>query len=91
LKAIEKSFQFFGKDGLALHKIYLTNNSNESEFDALTEKYKSAEQSSEVVTEPIVAKAVEKADSEIDVAGFQQAWKDLGYTRFLYADQKIRG
>jgi len=79
-----KSFQFFGKDGLALHKIYLTNNSNDSEFDALTEKYKSAEQSSEVVTEPIVAKAVEKADSEIDVAGFQQAWKDLKDTHDFF-------
>lgn len=79
-----KSFQFFGKDGLALHKIYLTKESNEAEFEVLTEKYKSAEQSSEVVTEPIVAKAVEKADSEIDVAGFQQAWKDLKDTHDFF-------
>lgn len=79
-----KSFQFFGKDGLALHKIYLTKDSNEAEFEVLTEKYKSAEQSSEVVTELIVAKAVEKADSEIDVAGFQQAWKNLKDTHDFF-------
>ena len=79
-----KSFQFFGKDGLALHKIYLTNKSNEAEFDALTEKYKASEQSSEIVTEPIAPKPVEKPDSEIDVAGFQQAWKDLKDTHDFF-------
>lgn len=79
-----KSFQFFGKDGLALHKIYLTNKSNEAEFDALTEKYKASEQSSEIATETIAPKPAEKPDSEIDVAGFQQAWKDLKDTHDFF-------
>ncbi|MNK72755.1 Hemin transport protein HemS [compost metagenome] len=79
-----KSVQFFGKDGLALHKIYLTNTSNEAEFDALTEKYKAEDQSPNVVTEAVPAKPAEKADSEIDVAGFQQAWKDLKDTHDFF-------
>lgn len=79
-----KSFQFFGKDGLALHKIYLTNKSNETEFDALTEKYKAEDQSPNVVTEAVPAKPAEKPDSEIDVAGFQQAWKDLKDTHDFF-------
>lgn len=79
-----KSLQFFGKDGLALHKIYLTNKSNEAEFDALTEKYKADEQSAEVITEAVPGKPAEKADSEIDVAGFQQAWKDLKDTHDFF-------
>jgi len=79
-----KSLQFFGKDGLALHKIYLTKASNEAEFDALTEKYKADEQSPNVVTEAVPAKPAEKADSEIDVAGFQQAWKDLKDTHDFF-------
>jgi putative hemin transport protein len=33
-----KSIQFFGKDGLALHKIYLTKDSNEAAFEALVSK-----------------------------------------------------
>src|SRR5690606_5980280 len=36
-----KSLQFFGKDGLAIHKIYLTKDSNEAEFDTLVSKFKS--------------------------------------------------
>ena len=86
-----KSFQFFGKDGLALHKIYLTNKSNEAEFDALTEKYKADEQSAEIVTEPIAPKPAEKVDSEIDVAGFQQAWKDLKDTHDFFMMTKKFG
>ena len=79
-----KSLQFFGKDGLALHKIYLTKDSNEAEFDVLTEKYKAENQSAEIVTEPVPAKATEKADSEIDVAGFQQAWRGLKDTHDFF-------
>jgi len=79
-----KSLQFFGKDGLALHKIYLTKDSSEAEFDVLTEKYKAENQSAEIVTETVPAKAKEKADSEIDVAGFQQAWKDLKDTHDFF-------
>lgn len=79
-----KSLQFFGKDGLALHKIYLTNKSNEAEFDALTEKYAADEQSPNVITEAVAGKPDEKADSEIDVAGFQQAWKDLKDTHDFF-------
>lgn len=86
-----KSFQFFGKDGLALHKIYLTNKSNEAEFDALTEKYKADEQSAEFVTEAIAPKPAEKPDSEIDVAGFQQAWKDLKDTHDFFMMTKKFG
>lgn len=80
-----KSFQFFGKDGLALHKIYLTNKSNEAEFDALTEQYKADEQSPEIITEPIAEKPAEKPDTEIDISGFQQAWKDLKDTHDFFS------
>ena len=86
-----KSFQFFGKDGLALHKIYLINKSNEAEFEALTEKYKADEQSPNVVTENLPAKPAEKADSEIDVTGFQQAWKDLKDTHDFFMMTKKFG
>ncbi len=79
-----KSFQFFGKDGLALHKIYLTKDSNEEEFDQLTQKYKSENQSSEITTEAIVSKNIEKPDSEIDIDGFRKAWIELKDTHDFF-------
>lgn len=80
----KKSLQFFGKDGLAIHKIYLTKDSNEAAFDALVEKFKSEDQSTGIETEAIAPKAEEKPDSEIDVEGFQTAWRELKDTHDFF-------
>lgn len=80
----KKSLQFFGKDGLAIHKIYLTKDSNEAAFDALVEKFKAEDQSTGIETEAIAPKAEEKPDSEIDVDGFQTAWRELKDTHNFF-------
>lgn len=80
----KKSIQFFGKDGMAIHKIYLTKDSNEAAFDTLVEKFKAEEQNPGMQTEAIAPKAEEKPDSEIDVEGFQTAWKELKDTHDFF-------
>lgn len=86
-----KSLQFFGKDGLAIHKIYLTSDSNEKAFDTLVEKYKSDNQkSTETVIEvPLVID--EKPDAEIDIAGFKAAWETLKDTHDFFGMLKKFG
>ncbi len=79
-----KSMQFFGKDGLALHKIYLTKDSNEAAFDALVEKFRADEQETSFESETVAPKAEEKPDAEIDVEGFQNAWKSLKDTHDFF-------
>lgn len=79
-----KSLQFFGKDGLALHKIYLTKDSNEAAFDALAEKFRADEQDPSFEPEAVTLKAEEKPDAEIDVEGFQNAWKALKDTHDFF-------
>ncbi|MCJ8153820.1 hemin-degrading factor [Chryseobacterium sp. SSA4.19] len=79
-----KSLQFFGKDGLALHKIYLTKDSHEAAFDTMVEKFKADDQNQACELETIAAKAPEKADSEIDVEGFQNAWTSLKDTHDFF-------
>ncbi|SHE93158.1 hemin-degrading factor [Chryseobacterium takakiae] len=80
----KKSLQFFGKDGLALHKIYLTKDSNEAAFDAIVEKFTADEQHSILECEAVAPKAEEKPDSEIDVEGFQKAWRELKDTHDFF-------
>ncbi|MBB4805081.1 putative hemin transport protein [Chryseobacterium defluvii] len=80
----KKSFQFFGKDGLALHKIYLTKDSNAAAFDTIAEKYKAEDQNQTFEFEAVAAKPEEKPDSEIDVEGFQKAWKELKDTHEFF-------
>lgn len=80
----KKSFQFFGKDGLALHKIYLTKDSNAEAFDVIVEKYKAEDQDQTFEFEAVAAKPVEKPDAEIDVEGFQKEWRELTDTHNFF-------
>ena len=79
-----KSLQFFGKDGLAIHKIYLTADSDAAAFDALVAKYKSDDQSTEESTVAVPLNIDEKPDSDIDVAAFQAAWSTLKDTHEFF-------
>ncbi|AZA54239.1 hemin-degrading factor [Chryseobacterium sp. G0201] len=80
----KKSLQFFGKDGLALHKIYLTKDSNAEAFDAIVEKFKAEDQNQVLEFEAVAPKAPEKADSEIDAEGFKKAWTELKDTHDFF-------
>ncbi|MDR6525987.1 putative hemin transport protein [Chryseobacterium rhizosphaerae] len=80
----KKSLQFFGKDGLALHKIYLTKDSNDSAFEAIVEKFKAEDQNQAFVFEAVAPKQAEKADAEIDVDGFKKAWTELKDTHDFF-------
>lgn len=80
----KKSLQFFGKDGLALHKIYLTKNSNEGAFEAIVEKFRAEDQNQAFTFEAIAPKQPEKSDAEIDVEGFKKAWTELKDTHDFF-------
>lgn len=83
-RGISKSLQFFGKDGEAIHKIFLTADSNENAFDALVTKYTDADQTPAETTEKYDNTVTETADEVIDVKGFQQAWLDLKDTHNFF-------
>ncbi|SHM08095.1 hemin-degrading factor [Chryseobacterium polytrichastri] len=80
----KKSLQFFGKDGLALHKIYLTKDSNEAAFDSIVEKFKAEDQNQTFEFEAVAPKAPEKADADIDAEGFKKAWTELKDTHDFF-------
>jgi putative hemin transport protein len=86
-----KSLQFFGKDGLAIHKIYLTPDSNEAAFDALVEKYQSENQEAIETTVEVAALPSEQPDTAIDVEGFQKAWIELKDTHEFFGMLKKFG
>lgn len=78
------SLQFFGKDGEAIHKIYLVPQSNEEAFHALVKKYTSDDQSTEETTEAYLHNLDERLDEEINVEGFRSAWKELKDTHDFF-------
>ncbi|NBL65061.1 hemin-degrading factor [Flavobacterium sp. NST-5] len=79
-----KSLQFFGKDGLAIHKIYLTKDSNDEAFEELIAKFISEDQTTNETTTEVPLNIDEKPDAEIDVAGFRNAWENLTDTHAFF-------
>ncbi|HEX7869055.1 MAG TPA: ChuX/HutX family heme-like substrate-binding protein [Chryseobacterium sp.] len=80
----KRSLQFFGKDGLALHKIYLTKDSNVDAFEPIVAQFKAENQAETFEFEAVAPKAPEKADSEIDAEGFKKAWTELKDTHDFF-------
>lgn len=79
-----KSLQFFGKDGLAIHKIFLLKESDEEAFDLIVSKYKSDNQSNEEKIEEVSISHFQKLDTDIDISGFQKAWINLQDTHDFF-------
>ncbi len=79
------SLQFFGKDGLALHKIYMESKSNIDAYHALVNEFKheSQEPVQEVIRKEFQMEN-ELSDDEIDVAGFRQVWETLKDTHDFF-------
>lgn len=78
------SFQFFDASGTAIHKVFLQDETYLEAYKELVEKYRSADQSPSIEVQPKPAKKAERADSEIDVEGFRQAWAELRDTHDFF-------
>jgi len=79
------SLQFFGKDGLAIHKIYLERDSNMEAYDKIVADFRHEDQSAkQQVVRQEYKPEEELADEEIDVIGFRQAWEDLKDTHEFF-------
>lgn len=78
------SIQFFGKDGVAVHKIYITPDSVFGEYESLIEKFKMDEQEKSIeVVSPEPAKP-EMPDEQIDVDSLRKGWLELQDTHDFY-------
>ncbi len=79
-----RSLQFFGQDGTAIHKIYLTENSDLAAYEKLVEKFRAADQTPGINIAPKPATAPELSDSEIDIVGFRSAWRKMQDTHDFF-------
>ncbi len=83
-RGLMRSFQFFDVDGTAIHKVFLTDQSDLTAYENLVKKYRSDSQSQILGVTPKSEKPSEKADAEIDVEGFQTAWAQLNDTHDFF-------
>lgn len=78
------SLQFFAKDGEAIHKIYLTHQSNPDTYRYIVEKYRDENQSPVENVSAWDDSETEIPDSEIDATAFRQGWIDLKDTHEFF-------
>jgi putative hemin transport protein len=74
---VRRSLQFFDASGGAIHKVFLTENSDSAAYDALVAAHLSDNQSPMQPVEPPHAPEPERPDQKIDVEGFRAAWRAL--------------
>lgn len=79
-----QSLQFFDAQGQAVHKIYLTEQSNRADYDALVSQFRSDDQSDALLIEPAPDQTVDQPDEAIDVAGFQAGWLGMQDTHEFF-------
>jgi putative hemin transport protein len=71
------SLQFFDQNGEAVHKIYLTEQSNVDAYHALVKKYRAEIQEGELAIVPDAPKATEIPDHEVNLKDFHSEWVKL--------------
>lgn len=77
------AFQFFDRDGEAVHKVYAVDDTDRDAMQALAERYAHADQSDRQPVEP-VEPPEEAPDDEIDIEAFLGAWHALQDTHDFY-------
>ena len=85
---VQRSFQFFGVDGAAIHKVFLTNESDLAAYGKLVKKHSNGNQKAFVKIISNSKKQIEKSDAEIDIEGFRQAWAAMKDTHDFFAITK---
>jgi len=74
-RGLRRSLQFFDPQGTALHKVYLTADSDEAAYDRLTADFAAAPSPLEI--EPRAGTAQPVVTGEVDAASFHAAWDRL--------------
>ncbi|WCM24367.1 hemin-degrading factor [Paraburkholderia bryophila] len=83
-QGVQKSLQFFDKQGHAVHKIFLREHSNHEAFDAFVERWQMRDQEPGLATEEASAPPALNLDSDIDVAAFHGAWDAMTDTHQFF-------
>lgn len=90
-RGVLRSLQVFDRQGVAVHKVYLTDESDLAAWSALIEHFAEPEQSRDLALKPLPAAAIARPDAEIDVISLRQGWAELKDTHHFFALLKRHG
>lgn len=84
-KGTQRSIQMFDHQGMAVHKVFLTDASNLAGWEPLLERFRAPQQSAELQLQALPAPQTLKVDSEIDQQALREGWSALKDTHHFFA------
>ncbi|UVJ44829.1 hemin-degrading factor [Pseudomonas sp. LS1212] len=81
----QRSIQVFDRQGMAIHKVYLTAKSDEAAWAPLVEHFRVEEQTAELNLQPLPETKAPRADDEVDAAAMRTEWSQLQDTHHFFA------
>ncbi len=87
----QRSIQIFDRQGVAVHKVHLTECSTAEAWAPLIERFRSDPQNAELNLEPLVLREPPRPDAAIDVAALRHGWAELKDTHHFFALLKQHG
>ncbi|UVE17035.1 hemin-degrading factor [Pseudomonas sp. LS44] len=90
-RGMQRSVQVFDRQGVAVHKVFLTEDSELAGWEPLVQRFRADEQSAELALQPLPARPDEQADAVIDVAALREGWSNLKDTHHFFALLKKHG
>ncbi|KIP98516.1 MULTISPECIES: hemin-degrading factor [Pseudomonas] len=80
-----RSVQVFDHQGMAVHKVYLTEYSQLAAWEPLVERFRAAQQLPELELRALPEPAAPRADEQIDVEALRVGWATLKDTHHFFA------
>ncbi|MCY1348775.1 hemin-degrading factor [Pseudomonas jinjuensis] len=84
-RGTQRSIQIFDAQGTAVHKVFLTNRSQEEAWAPLVERFRAEEQSADLDLRPAEPKKAARPDEQIDAASLKEGWAALKDTHHFFA------
>lgn len=81
---LRRSLQFFDAHGVAVHKIFLLDDSDVEAYEAVVGDLLHEDQSPEQTVESAPESEGERPDAEVDVAGIEEAWRAIEDTHDFF-------
>ncbi|TBU89447.1 hemin-degrading factor [Pseudomonas dryadis] len=90
-RGVQRSIQVFDAQGVAVHKVYLTEHSEVSAWARLVERFRAEPQSAELELQPLPVREAPRHDDLIDVNALRVGWSTLKDTHHFFALLKSHG
>jgi len=84
-KGAQRSIQVFDRQGVAVHKVFLTDDSQFKAWAPLLERFRAEEQSAALDLQPLPPREQAQADGQIDVKALRVGWSTLKDPHHFFA------